>query len=1019
MQHENEGALAAAILETVRLPLLALAADLRVETANDAFLRHFRTTAADTVGRLVYDLGNGQWDIPELRRLLGEILPERRTVSDYRVEHGFERIGRRVMHVSARRIARGAAPDLILLAISDDTEREALRTELVRRIELADKLIDSVREGLLILDPDLRVHSASASFYETFAVDPAETIGHLVYELGNGQWDIPGLRQLLEDVLPKLRSFDDYEFTHAFEGIGERVMVLNGRRLDHQDLILLAIRDVTDTRESAARLKEVARAAHIGVFENDRRTGVLYWSPELCDIVGHPRDEPPPPPGVVPDFVHPEDRPAVEAMIGDATDPRGDGAIFHEHRIVRPDGAVRWVQLHGRTEFDGGGGERRPVRLRGVLLDVTDRKAAQEALRESKERQTFLLELSDSLKASAEASEVAGIATRLVGERLKATRACYVTWPPGEAHAEVSSDYALPGAPSLAGRYPVDAFRSARENLSRGKAWIVEDAAAADGLGEAERDHPLGRGMAAWVDIPLVKDGVLQAALCVVQDEPRAWKAEEVALIEEVADRCWAAVERTRAEAALRASEERYRSLFESIDEGFCVTEFRFDASDGRADYRVVEANPAFFGQTGFPERILGQWLREAAPELEEHWYEIYGEVARTREPRRFEQWSDMLGRWFDVYAFPIGDPRQLRVAILFRDVTGRKRAEDHRTMLMAELDHRVKNILAVVQSIARQTLGRGRHAGPEAADRLIGRINALAQSHTLLARSRWEGAGFAELVESAVAPYRGARPDRVLTEGPDLKVTPEAAQTLTLALHELVTNAAKYGALSREDGRVLAEWHLSGEGEGRRLVFVWQEEGGPPLEAPPERKGFGSALIERTLAFELDGEVTLHFAREGLRALFDLPLGKLRVAGERSDPARRRGEAPPPADLATLRDKRILLVEDEHLVGQEAAQALRSAGCAVTGPVATCAEALRIAVADDLDAAVLDINLGGDVVWPTARALWARGIPLVFATGYSDTIETPPELADAPRIEKPVRPERLVAALASVAAAA
>jgi PAS domain S-box-containing protein len=255
MMHQHNDALASAILETVRLPLLALDADLRVESANEAFLRQFRVTREETVGRLVYDLGNGQWDIPELRRLMGEILPEKSTVSDYRVAHEFERIGRRIMHLSARRIPREGAPDLILLAISDDTEREALRAELEGRMELADKLIDSVREGLLILDPDLFVHSASGSFYATFGVQPDETVGRRVYELGNGQWDIPELRRLLEDVLPRQSSFDDYEVTHAFEDIGERVMLLNGRRLDHMDLILLAIRDVTDIRKSAVRLK--------------------------------------------------------------------------------------------------------------------------------------------------------------------------------------------------------------------------------------------------------------------------------------------------------------------------------------------------------------------------------------------------------------------------------------------------------------------------------------------------------------------------------------------------------------------------------------------------------------------------------------------------------------------------------------------------------------------------------------------------------------------------------------------
>jgi PAS domain-containing protein len=297
MKLPQDDALANAILETVRLPLLALDADLRVEAANDAFLRQFRVDREETVGCLIYDLGNGQWDIAELRHLLNDVLPDRSTVSGYRVEHEFERIGRRIMHVDARRIVRGDDPDMILIAISDDTERESLRAELIGRIEMADKLIDSVREGLLVLDPDLHVRSASASFYDTFGVERADTEGRLVYELGNGQWNIPQLRQLLEDVLPRERSFDDFEVTHTFEGLGERVMVLNGRRLDHQDLILLAIRDITQERENADRLTAVAQAAHVGVFDIDLRSGLSEWSPELRDIVGYPAMRPLHPPG--------------------------------------------------------------------------------------------------------------------------------------------------------------------------------------------------------------------------------------------------------------------------------------------------------------------------------------------------------------------------------------------------------------------------------------------------------------------------------------------------------------------------------------------------------------------------------------------------------------------------------------------------------------------------------------------------------------------------------------------------
>jgi two-component sensor histidine kinase/PAS domain-containing protein len=205
------------------------------------------------VGCLVYDLGNGQWNIAGLRRLLEEVLSKNGKVVDYRVEHEFESIGHRIMLLNGNRMRREDTTDAILLAITDITERERLRFELEGQKEFAEKLIDSVRESLLVLGWDLRVHFANQSFYTRFAVTPEETEGRLIYELGNGQWDIPELRLLLEEILPRENSFDDYEVEHEFESIGRRVMLLNGRRLDHMNLVLLAIRDVTEQRKREFR----------------------------------------------------------------------------------------------------------------------------------------------------------------------------------------------------------------------------------------------------------------------------------------------------------------------------------------------------------------------------------------------------------------------------------------------------------------------------------------------------------------------------------------------------------------------------------------------------------------------------------------------------------------------------------------------------------------------------------------------------------------------------------------------
>jgi two-component sensor histidine kinase len=251
--------LSEAMLDTVQLPLLVLNGGLRLIRANAAFFSHFKVSTNESIGRWLPELGNGQWDIPDLLRLLENVRSQGEGVEDYRVEHEFATLGRRIMHLNAHRIAGHAPrPDLILLAISDVTELEEAQFELEGQREYLGKLIDSLRECLVVLDWNLRVKHANGPFYDAFKVTPATTEGRLIYELGNGQWNIPELRKLLEDILPKEESFDDFEVMHEFETIGYRHMLLNARRLDHLNLIVLAIEDVTERDASYRRQRVLA-----------------------------------------------------------------------------------------------------------------------------------------------------------------------------------------------------------------------------------------------------------------------------------------------------------------------------------------------------------------------------------------------------------------------------------------------------------------------------------------------------------------------------------------------------------------------------------------------------------------------------------------------------------------------------------------------------------------------------------------------------------------------------------------
>jgi PAS domain S-box-containing protein len=291
----------------------------------------------------------------------------------------------------------------------------------------------------------------------------------------------------------------------------------------------------------------------------------------------------------------------------------------------------------------------------------------------------FLLTLNDALRPLVDPVAIQALASRLLGEHLGVDRCAYGAIEDTAAFVTVERDYHVGDLPSVAGRYRLEDYgRMTAETIRRGEVFTLADAMAEPGLSDLaiQRLYAEMRVRAAVV-VPLLKAGRLTALLTLQQSEPRTWTAAELRLIEDVADRTWAAVERARAEAALGVSEARYRALFDNIDAGFCVVEVGREDGGERIDYRVVEANPAFYAQTGFPEAILGRWLRKAAPDLEEYWFEIYGRVARTGEPSRFEQWSGHLGRWFEVYAYRPDGREADRVAILFRDITQRKKAEE------------------------------------------------------------------------------------------------------------------------------------------------------------------------------------------------------------------------------------------------------------------------------------------------------------------------------------------------------
>jgi PAS domain S-box-containing protein len=275
MENQDAQEYAENIVETVREPLVVLNSALKILTANHSFYDTFKVTPGETIGNFIYDLGNRQWDIPKLRVLFEDILPNNSVFNGYEVEHDFPDIGRKTILLNARQIFRKKiGSNIILLAMEDITKRkkieaglEKTRKELavIKKIadeasEFAENVIDTVREPLISLNQDLRVITVSRSFYDFFKVKPEATVGKLIYDLGNKQWDIPKLRELLETILPQKTSFNNYEVEHEFSTIGKRVMLLNARQIKrtskkNERIILLAIEDITEHKLAEDEVK--------------------------------------------------------------------------------------------------------------------------------------------------------------------------------------------------------------------------------------------------------------------------------------------------------------------------------------------------------------------------------------------------------------------------------------------------------------------------------------------------------------------------------------------------------------------------------------------------------------------------------------------------------------------------------------------------------------------------------------------------------------------------------------------
>ena len=632
-----------------------------------------------------------------------------------------------------------------------------------------------------------------------------------------------------------------------------------------------------------------------------------------------------------------------------------------------------WMNLDYSPVLDETG---TPAGVLAIVVETTERVLADR-------RRSIMLELEEQLRRLDDPADAIAAAQEALGRYLCAGRVGYGEVDASGRYFTTERNWTDGAVDPQHGTHDLAAFGpEVLTVLQRGATLVVSDVAADPRTNAPDRQAAFAAlDVAAVITVTLVKDGRLRAALYVHSPTPRVWSKVDVALVEEVAERTWDAVERMRAETAVRRSEARLGAMLESVSDCFYAVD---------VDWRLTVFNRAselYFGVKRdqvlgaklwdlFPQGLGTDYERLCRAAMDEHqsaaiemrsvlrpdrvvelrvvpkagggiavtisditdrkqaearlresearlrtltnalpafvwftgadgelnyfndrWYEYTGQTpeealsngwAEAVHPddidRTLERWADARARggtyevelryrhregdyrWYVARAEPLRDIGGDITAWVgtSTDISQAKRLQEHQQLLINELNHRVKNTLAIVQGIAQQTF---RDAAADPRHAFEGRLSALSAAHNILTRQSWESASLAEIVAQAIEPYRD-RAGVFEIAGPDLALQPKTAVSLALALHELATNAVKYGALSTPAGRVELRWQV----DAGRLRLMWCERGGPPV-VPPTRRGFGSRMIERGLAVELGGEVKIDFERQGLVCTIDAPL--------------------------------------------------------------------------------------------------------------------------------------------------
>lgn len=505
---------------------------------------------------------------------------------------------------------------------------------------------------------------------------------------------------------------------------------------------------------------------------------------------------------------------------------QGGEASFHENMqvMLERDGDMcpAWFTFSYSPLFDDEG------LSRGVLSVAMEGTETVLALK----RQSLRNALDDELRDLVDPAEIAAAAARLLGTHLGCQHCFFAELEADADFASVAGGWSDGQSPAWAGRHTVASLRAG-----------------------------------GALSVPLMKAGAPHVLVCGSRAAPGRWSAEEEAAAREIGERAWAVIERSRAEAAVHEAARELRLLTDALP-------VLISYVDSGERYRFN--NRAYEEWFGRPRDVLhGKHLTDVIGAAAYADLKPIIDRALAGEALSLEKtipFRDGGTRHVHIDYVPRLDLSGVVLGYyaLVQDIGERKRAEEHRQLLVNELNHRVRNTLAVVQSLAAQTFKTGTDMAVARKD-FEGRLAALAAAHNLLTSENWDGASLGSVVRESVRV--GADHARFTIAGPDIRLSPQTAVSLALAVHELCTNAVKYGALSVPAGHVSIVWHVYlGEDGQTRLDFAWKETGGPAVVAPA-RRGFGSRLLENGLAAELRGTVTMIFDADGVACHIDAPL--------------------------------------------------------------------------------------------------------------------------------------------------